>query len=180
LIVRAGSSIDPDSLFRPIEQVVRRVNPRLFVAMRTPGDALRRSMARERMVAATSGFFGLAGLVLAGIGLFGVAASAVAHRTRELGLRLALGASRWNVVREALRGTALVFAAGLSAGIAASALASRAVDHLVADLLIGLRATDVMVVGVSAIAMLIVAALAAVLPAIRVTRVDPLTAIRSE
>src|SRR6185503_16212308 len=87
LIVRTASSIDPESLFRPIEQVVRRVNPRLFVAVRTPDDALNRSIARERMVAATSGFFGVAGLALAGIGLFGVAASAVAHRTRELGLR---------------------------------------------------------------------------------------------
>ena len=103
-----------------------RVNPRLFVAVRTADDALTRSIARERMVAATSGFFGLAGLALAGIGLFGVAASAVAHRTSELGLRLALGASRWNVVREALRGTALVFAGGLAAGIAAVAIASRA------------------------------------------------------
>jgi putative ABC transport system permease protein len=148
--------------------------------VRTPDDALRRSIARERMVAATSGFFGLAGLVLSGIGLFGVAASAVAHRTSELGVRVALGASRWNVVREALRGTALVFAAGLSVGIATVAISSRAVDHLVADLLVGLRATDVTVVGVSAIAMLIVAALAAVLPALRVARVDPLTAIRSE
>ena len=59
------------------------MNPRLFVAVRTPDAALKRSIARERMVAATSGFFGLAGLVLAGIGLFGVAASAVAHRTSE-------------------------------------------------------------------------------------------------
>ena len=132
------------------------------------------------MVAATSGFFGLAGLALAGIGLFGVAASAVAHRTSELGLRLALGASRWNVIREALRGTAHVFAAGLSAGVAAVAIAARAVDHLVADLLIGLRATDLMVVGASTIAMLIVAALAAILPTLRAARVDPLTAIRSE
>jgi hypothetical protein len=180
LIVRTASSIDPTSLVRPIEQVVRNVNPRLFVAVRTPDDALKRSIARERMVAATSGLFGLAGLALAGIGLFGVAASAVAHRTSELGLRRALGASRLNVVGEALRGTALVFAAGLTAGIAAVAIASRAVDHLVADLLIGLRATDLMVVGASTLAMLMVAALAAILPAVRAARVDPLTAIRSE
>jgi len=180
VIVRTASSIDPTSLFRPIEQVVRRVNPRLFVAVRTPDDALTRSIARERMVAATSGLFGLAGLALAGIGLFGVAASAVAHRTSELGLRRALGASRLNVVREALRGTPLVLAAGLVAGIAAVAIASRAVDHLVADLLIGLRATDLLVVGASTVAMLMVAALAAILPAVRAARVDPLTAIRSE
>ena len=60
-------------------------------------------------MAATSGFFGLAGLLLAGIGLFGVAASAVAYRTSELGLRLALGASRWRIVAQ-LFSEALVLA----------------------------------------------------------------------
>ena len=180
VIVKTASPIDPESLFRPIEQVVRRVNPRLFVAVRTSDDALGRSIARERMVAATSGFFGFTGLVLTGIGLFGVAALAVARRTRELGLRLALGASRANVVGEALRGTALVFAGGLALGIAVVAIVSRAVDHLIAGLLIGLRATDWMVVGASTIAMLMVAALAAILPALRAARVDPLNAIRSE
>ena len=180
VIVRTTSSIDPESLFRPIEQVVRRVNPRLFVATRTADEALNRSIARERMVAATSGFFGIAGLALAGIGLFGVAASAVAHRTRELGLRLALGASRWTVIREALRGTTSVFAGGLAAGIAAVSVASRAVEHVVADLLVGLEATDLVVVGAATGAMLMVAALAAILPALRAAHVDPLTAIRSE
>jgi predicted permease len=180
VIVRTASSIDPESLFRPIEQVVRRVNPRLLVAVRTSDDALERSIARERMVAATSGFFGFTGLLLAGIGLFGVAASAVARRRRELGLRLALGASRGNVVREALRGTAIVCAGGVTAGLVAVAIVARAVDHLIAGLLIGLRATDWMVVGASTIAMLMVAALAAILPALRAARVDPLTAIRSE
>ena len=159
---------------------MQRVNPQLFVAVRTADDARARSISRERMVAATSGFFGLVGLALAGIGLFGVAASAVAHRTSELGLRLALGATRWNVVREALRGTARVFAGGLAAGIAAVAIASRLIAHLVADLLVGLEATDWMVVAAATLALLLVAILAAVLPALRAGRVDPLTAIRSE
>ena len=180
LIVRTSPSIEPPSLFEPIEQVVRRVNPRLFVAVRTADDALGRSLARERMVAAASGFFGLAGLAVAGLGLFGVAASAVAHRTSEIGLRLALGASRLSIVREALRGTARVFAGGLVAGIAAVAIAARAVDHLVAGLLIGLRATDAVVVGATIAAMLVMAAFAAILPALRAARVDPLTALRSE
>ena len=180
LIVRTAASIDPESLFRPIEQVVRRVNPRLLIAVRTPDQALERSIARERMVAATSAFFGLAALALAGLGLFGVAASAVAHRTSELGLRLALGASRRHLVGEALRGTTLVFAAGLAAGGAAVAIVARAIDHLVAGLLMGLRSTDVMAASASVMALLIVAVLAAILPAVRAARVDPLTAIRTE
>ena len=180
VIVRTASSIEPKALFKPIEQVVRRVNPRLFLAVRTPDDALERSIARERMVATTSGFFGLAGLALAGIGLFGVAASAVAHRTKELGLRLALGASRWNIIREALRGTALVFVAGLAIGLAAVIVVTHTIDHLIAGLLFGLKATDMSSVGVSAVAMLIVATVAAIRPALRAARVDPLTSIRGE
>ncbi len=180
LIIRTAPSLDPVALFKPIELIVRGVNPRLFVAARTPDEALSLSIARERMVAATSGFFGLAGLVLAGIGLFGVAASAVTHRTRELGVRAALGASRWAVVREALRGTALVFAAGLAAGVGVTIVAARQLDHVVSGLLIGLRATDWVVLAVAAIVMLTVATLAAILPALRAARVDPLIAMRTD
>jgi len=142
-------------------------------------DALNRSIARERMVAATSGFFGLTGLVLAGIGLFGVAASAVAHRTSELGLRIALGASRRSVVREALQGTALVFVCGLAAGVFTTVLAARQLDHVIAGLLVGLRPSDWMMVTAAVIAMIAVALLAAILPALRAARSDPLIAMRA-
>jgi predicted permease len=179
LHVRTAASIDPASLFRPIEQVVRRVNPRLFVAVRTPDDALNRSMARERMVAATSGFFGLTALVLAGIGLFGVAASAVTHRASDLGLRIALGASRWGVVREALRGTTIVFACGLAAGVVATIVAARQLDHVIAGLLIGLRPSDWLTMAAAAAAMIVVAVLAAILPALQAARTDPLIAMRA-
>jgi hypothetical protein len=179
LIIRTASSVAPESLFKSIEQVVRGVEPRLFVAVRTPDEALNRSIARERMVAATSGFFGLIGLVLAGIGLFGVAASAVAHRTSELGLRIALGASRWTVVREALRSTAIMFGAGLAAGVFVTALAARQLDHLIAGLLVGLNPSDWMMVGGATITMIVVAALAALLPALRAARTDPLVTMRS-
>jgi predicted permease len=179
LVVRTASSVKPESLSRPIEHVVRRVNPRLLVAVRTPEESLNRSIARERMVAATSGFFGLTGLALAGLGLFGVAASAVAHRTRELGLRVALGAGRWTVMGEALRGTAAVFAGGLAAGIVATTIAVRQLDHLVAGLVIGLRPSDWMMVAWATTAMLAVAVLSAILPAVRAARVDPLIAMRA-
>ena len=178
LAIRTSASLDPASLFRPIEQLVRQLNPRLFVAVRTPEEALNRSIARERMVAATSGFFGLTGLLLAGIGLFGVAASAVAHRTSEFGLRIALGASRWSVVREALRGTVIVFAAGLAAGVVATAIAVRQLDRVIAGLLIGLRPSDWLVVAVATAAMIVTALAAAILPALRAARVDPLIAMR--
>jgi ABC-type antimicrobial peptide transport system permease subunit len=178
--LQVRTSVGPAMVIPQIALAVQSVHPRLLLSIRNVDDVIARSLARERLVAATSGFFGLTGLVLTGIGLFGLAASVVAHRTSELGLRLALGASRGSVVREALRGTALVFAGGLAAGVAAVAMASRAIDHLIAGLLIGLRATDWMVLGASMVAMLMVAALATILPALRAARADPLTAIRSE
>ncbi|MGE5836319.1 MAG: ABC transporter permease [Acidobacteriota bacterium] len=177
--VRTAPSIDPASLFRPIEEVVRRVNPRLLVAVRTPDDALNRSIARERMLAATSGFFGLTGLALAGIGLFGVAAAAVANRISELGLRIALGASRWSIIRDALRGTAIVFSGGLVMGVVVTTLAARQLNHAIAGLLIGLRSSDWMTVAAAAAAMIVVAILAALLPAWRAARADPLVTMRT-
>src|SRR5262249_29837966 len=159
--------------FRPLEAAVRQVNPRLFVAVRTADQALDRSIARERMVATTSGLFGVIGLLLAAIGLFGIAASAVAQRTSELGLRVALGASRWTVVREALGGTVIVFSTGLVVGLVIVDVATRLLDHAVSQLLIGLHASDWVVVAVGISAMLLVAGLASVLPALRAARVDP-------
>jgi predicted permease len=178
LIVRTAAAIEPATLFRPLEQIVRRVNPRLFVAVRTPEDALNRSISRERMVAATSGFFGLTGLALAGIGLFGIAASAVAHRTSELGLRVALGAIRWAVVREALRRTAIVFAGGLAAGVLVTLVAARQLDHVIAGLLIGLRSSDWLMVTSATVAMIVMAILVAIVPAVRAARADPLITMR--
>jgi predicted permease len=177
--VRTAPSIDPASLFGAIEQVVRRVNPRLLVAVRTPDDALNRSIARERMLAATSGFFGLTGLALAGIGLFGVAAAAVANRISELGLRIALGASCWSVVRDALQGTAIVFGGGLVTGVAVTILAARQLNHVIAGLLIGLRPSDWMMMAAATAAMIVVALLAALLPALRAARADPLVTMRA-
>jgi len=178
VIVRAAAAIEPVTLFRPLEQIVRRVNARLFVTVRTPEDALNRSISRERMVAATSGFFGLTGLALAGIGLFGIAASAVAHRTSELGLRVALGASRWTVVREALRGTAIVFTGGLAGGVLATLVAARQLDHVIAGLVIGLRPSDWLMVTSATAAMIVVATLVAIVPAVRAARADPLITMR--
>jgi predicted permease len=176
--IRVRDNIDRRSLFDSIERVVRGVDPRLFVGVRTAEDALNRSIARERMVAATSALFGLIGLLLAGIGLFGVASAAVAQRTNEIGLRMALGAGRWNVMTEALRSTAIVFAIGLLSGVVLVFVATQATRHLVAELLIGLRPGDRLVLLATIATLLSSAALAALIPALRATRINPLDAIR--
>ena len=132
------------------------------------------------MVAATSAFFSLLGLLLASIGIFGVASYTVAQRTTELGIRMALGAGRWSVIRESLRDTMLVFGVGLVAGIVAAIAAVRLTASFIADLLFGLTATDAANLVGPVLVMIAVALAACILPAHRATRIDPLTAIRHE
>jgi predicted permease len=171
---------DPGPIAAAIRTEIRRVHPRLFVDIRTMREEIERDIARERMVATTSGFFSALGLLLASIGIFGVASYTVAQRRTELGIRMALGASRWTVIRESLRDTMWVFCAGLTGGLIAAIAAVRVTGSIIADLLFGLTATDVLNIAAAVILMTIVALAACILPARRATRIDPLTAIRCE
>jgi ABC-type antimicrobial peptide transport system permease subunit len=171
---------DPDAAARAVQAEIRSINPRLLIGARTMRQEIARSVARERLVATTSTAFSLLGVLLASIGLFGVAAATVAQRTTEIGIRMALGAGRWTVVGEALGETLRVFAAGLAAGLVLAAMAVRATATVTSDLLFGVAATDAATVAVSALVMLLVAAVACLLPARRAVSIDPLTAIRDQ
>jgi ABC-type antimicrobial peptide transport system permease subunit len=163
-----------------IRDAIRAVHPRLFVEARTMREEIARDIATERMVAATSGFFGALGVLLVSIGLFGVASYTVAQRTTELGIRMALGASPWSVIRESLKDTMWVFAAGLATGTMASIAAVRFMASRMSDLLFGLTATDGVNIAVAVAVMIVVALVACIIPARHATRVDPLVAIRCE
>ena len=178
--LQVRTSLDPASVMPAIALAVQSVHPRLLLSIRTVDDVIARSLARERLVAATSGFFAVIGLVLAGMGIFGVAAFAVAQRTNELGLRIALGASRSAVIREALRDTARVVSIGLGLGLSAAIALARLVESLVADLLLGLTATDAANLLTALAIMTGSAVTACLLPAFRATRIDPLQALRHE
>lgn len=178
LEVRAAG--DSDAIARAVGQEVRRVNPRLLIDIRTMRRHMDDSIAKERMVAATSAFFSLLGLLLASIGLFGVASYTVAQRTNELGIRMALGAGRWSVIRESLRETMLVFGAGLAAGIVLAIAAVRLTASFLSDLLFGLTAADAANIVGAVLLMVAVALAACILPARRAARIDPLAAIRYE
>ena len=171
---------DPDAAARAVQAEIRSINPRLLIGARTMRQEIARSVARERLVATTSTAFSLLGVLLASIGLFGVAAATVAQRTTEIGIRMALGAGRWTVVGEALGETLRVFGAGLAAGLVLAAMAVRATATVTSDLLFGVAATDAATVAVSALVMLLVAAVACLLPARRAVSIDPLTAIRDQ
>jgi predicted permease len=169
-----------EAVARAIREVVRGVNPRLLLDIRTMRQQINESIARERMVAATSAFFSLLGVLLVSIGIFGVASYAVAQRTTEIGIRMALGAGAWAVIRESLRETMLVFGAGLTVGVVAAAVAVRVTESFVSDLLYGLTATNVPTLILAVLLMVVVAIAACVLPARRATSIDPLDAIRCE
>jgi ABC-type antimicrobial peptide transport system permease subunit len=171
---------DPASVARAVRDVIGGVNPRLLIDIRTMDRQIDYTLAQERMVAATSAFFGLLGLLLASIGIFGVAASTVSQKTTELGIRMALGADRWSIVRESLRDTMLVFAAGLVAGLILAIVVVRLTSSFIAELLFGLTATDAVSIVAAVLVMIAVALIACILPAHRATRIDPITAIRCE
>ena len=134
------------------------------------------SMARERMVANLAGALGLLALVLAAVGLYGVLAYLVSQRTREIGIRMALGANPgsvvWLIVREAL----LLIVAGSMAGIAIAILAGR----LLSAYLFGVSSADPVTLFAAAATMLIVAAVAVSVPAARAARIDPIVALHYE
>ena len=178
LLVRISG--DPDAIVPAIRQTVQGVHPRLLLSVRTMQDDINRDIARERMVAAVSAFFSGLGLLLASIGIFGVASYTVAQRTKELAIRRALGAGRWSVIRESLRETTMVFAAGLLAGIAVAIGLVRLTASVIADLLFGLTATNAANIALAVSVMIAVALMACVLPAHRATKIDPLVGIREE
>ena len=178
LVVRTAR--DDNAIAPAIREAIQIVNPQLFVGIDTVGEVMNRNIAKERMVAAISGFFSVLGLILASIGIFGLASSTVAQRTRELGIRRALGAGGWSVIRESLRETLVVFVLGLTAGTLAAVVAVRLIASVIAHLLFGLTATDTANVVAAVAVMAAVAVAACVWPAHRATRIDPLAIIRDE
>jgi predicted permease len=163
-----------------IREAIQAVHPSLVTGISTVDEAMNKSIARERMVAAISGFFGLLGLALACIGIFGVASATVTQRTHELGIRMALGADRWSVIHASLRETTVVFCAGLMLGVFAAMVGVRLTAHYTAELLFGLSATDTANMLAAVLLMIAVALMACILPVRRATRIDPLTAIRHD
>ena len=171
---------NPEVAERAIAEAIRRVNPQLLGAISTLGEVTGQSIAKERMVATISGFFGVFGMVLAAMGIFGIASSAVAQRTKELGIRRALGAGQWPLVRDSLRETLVMMAVGLTAGLLGAFVVLRVTAHLTAELLFGLSATDAANLAGSFTVIMLVGIGACAVPAVRATRIDPLICIRED
>jgi macrolide transport system ATP-binding/permease protein len=175
LCVRAGG--DTGVLIATIRNEVRRLDPNLAVYdIKSFADQIDESISRERLIALLSSFFGLFALLLAGLGLYGLMAYAVARRTREIGIRMALGAQARNVLWLVLRETLFLVAIGIAIGLPIALAATR----LIKGFLFGLSANDPLTIALAASLMLAVAALAGYLPARRATKVDPMMVLRQE
>jgi predicted permease len=145
-------------------------------SMRTLADQMEISLLTERMLATLSTIFGSLATLLAAIGLYGVMAFMVARRTREIGIRMALGASRGSVVGMVLRESMMLAAIGMAIGVVGVFAATRLIEAQ----LFGVHATDLVTMAEALLGIAAVTALAGYVPARRATTVDPMRALRWE
>jgi ABC-type lipoprotein release transport system permease subunit len=139
-------------------------------------EQVKESLIQERLMAALAGFFGFLALALSAVGIYGLVAYTVTRRTSEIGVRMALGATRRNVLNLVLRGAVALASAGIVLGLPLAVASST----LVSKMLFGVKPADPFTAASAAALLVVVAALAAYLPARRASKVDPLTALRHE
>jgi putative ABC transport system permease protein len=169
-----SSTGDPASIVRTMTEALRSVNPDVALEFETLTRQVGESLAAERALAILSGFFGVVALLLAGLGLYGVTAHAVARRRTEIGIRMALGAAPADVVKMVLVRLSRLIGAGVLLGTVISLWAS----PLVASLLYGLDSRDPATFVVAALVLGAVATLAGWLPAWRASRLAPAAVLR--
>jgi ABC-type antimicrobial peptide transport system permease subunit len=139
-------------------------------------DNVDRTNAQPRMIAQLCSIFGIIALLLGATGLYGVLSYGVARRTNEIGIRMALGADRGNVIAMVLRETSVMIVIGVVTGVAATFGATR----LIAAKLFGLSPMDPVTIVASVLMLAVVALVAGYIPAARAARVNPVTALRHE
>jgi predicted permease len=169
--------VAPEAMASEVRRTVGKLLPTVPIArLTTMADQIDESLVPERLIATLSGVFGALGVLLAAIGLYGLLAYTVARRVNEIGVRMALGASRSDVARMVLRDALTMVCTGLVIGAPLAFWGKSLVASLIEDLPV--RSMVPIVFG--AAAMIAVALLAAYLPARRAARVDPILALRYE
>jgi ABC-type antimicrobial peptide transport system permease subunit len=171
------TSNDPAGMAKSIAAVVKSMDPDLPLAqVRTMDDILDRSLSGDRLETSLLGTFAALALILAALGIYGVMAFAVAQRTHEIGLRMALGAAPSRVLSLIIKEGMTLTAIGLAVGLAGSYLVARAMQSQ----LYGVGSIDPVVLAAVAFVLAATALLACYLPARRAMRVDPMVALRYE
>jgi len=175
LAVRVAGSTAP--VIAAIQRQLREMDPNVpLLRSDSLEDSVNANLKHERMIAYLCGCFGALALTLAAVGLYGVMAYAVAQRTREVGIRMALGARRFDVIGMIVREALVPVLCGVAIGIAGALAATR----VISSLLFGVAPRDPLSFVLAVFAMLAVALLAAAVPARRASRVDPAIALRYE
>lgn len=171
------TNASPGVLEPVLTRTLAEIDPNLTItSVRTMRQQVDLTFNEERSVAALAGLFGIVALLLAAVGLYGVTAYTVTQRTQEIGIRMALGADRVNVVRMVLAGASRRVLAGLVLGVPLAVGAGR----LISAQLYGVSSWDPMALGVAACALAISAFFAAVIPARRAASISPMKALRTE
>jgi predicted permease len=164
------------SVTAEVTRAVMAVNPAIAIQYQTMQETVQQSLMRERLMATLSGFFGGLAALLATIGLYGIMSYMVARRRNEIGIRMALGANRRDIVTMIMREAGVLLIAGLVAGTALALAAGQTA----ADLLFGLKPQDPGTLAMAAAGLAAVAALASYLPAQRAAGLEPTIALRDE
>jgi predicted permease len=176
-VIYVRTAIRPEAAFGSIRETMRRLDPNIpMFNARTMEAQLDQSLLNDRLVATLSTAFGILATMLAVIGLYGVMAFTVARRTREIGVRMALGAVHGDVIWLVMREVFVLVGTGLALGLLAAAGAARAISSQ----LYGVAAGDPGTMIVAATLLLAVALIAGYVPARRATRVNPVLALRYE
>ncbi len=177
LTYQIHTRIEPEALIEPLRRVVHAADPALpLVNVRTQQDQIDADLADERLLVGLTSAFGLLALVLASVGIYGLLAYSVAQRTREIGIRMAIGAVPRQILVMVLRESVLLSAAAIAIGVTASLLVTR----FVKSMLFGIAPSDPPVLVGATMLLLFVAMGASWLPARRAARVQPMDALRRE
>jgi predicted permease len=174
LIVRTDES--PDALAKTVGHEVDSLGHEYALRTKTISQEVSLELVEERVTAMLSGFFAVLALLLASIGLYGLMSYAVTRRTREIGIRVAVGAQRDNVLWLVLRETLALALFGIAIGIPC-ALAS---GRLIASMLFAISSNDLATIVAVSLLLLVVALFAGYLPARRASAIDPIVALRTE
>ena len=173
--VRRRGPMDPKAVASAMQRAVQSVDPLLpFAKFRTLDDVRSETLATQRAQAVLLGSLALLALVLAAVGLYGLVASSVGERTRELGIRMALGATTYRASVAAAAPGITLAAVGVTIGLAAARGAVTVLRHF----LWGVTESDPLTFALAAAAVFVVAAIAAVVPALRIVRLNPIKALR--
>jgi len=173
----ARTTMDPDPFFSAVRSKVRALDSNLPVyGMRTMEQQISKSLLVERLIASLSAVFGALATLLAVIGLYGVMAYTVARRTREIGIRMALGAFQRDVVWMVMREVLVLLGIGLATGLAAALVLVK----LVQTQLYGVSGHDPVTVALAVLGLAAVACMAGYIPALRASRIDAMRALRYE